>query len=214
MRIKELKKGYEKLTERKARIVAHSIGDGYIGISKHDYNIKYEVSDPELIDSFKKDLIEVYGLKVTDGFNKSGKTDKMLPFVRLRSKLAYEDLQRFASYYSSDWKIKKPILRAKKYIKREFLKALFDDEGSVIPIGKGGLVRLYSINKKGLEQIIFLLKEFKIESFLVSGFGLRRNVYGLTIKDLKLFLKEIGFNLKRKQRKLEKIVYYFLVTTK
>ena len=86
MRIKKLKQGYKKLTKEKVRIIAHLIGDGYIGISKHDYNIKYEVSDEESLNSFKSDLVEVYGLKPTIGTNPSGKTGKPIPFIRLRSK--------------------------------------------------------------------------------------------------------------------------------
>jgi len=204
MKIKEPRLGYQLLTKEKARIIAHLIGDGWIGQSNHDYNMKYEVAEPELLDSFECDLVRVYGLPPTHGTNPSGKTGKLIPFVRLRSKIVYEDLMSYADYYSKNWKIKKQIFKASAEIKIEFLKALFDDEGSVIPQGKSAIVRLYSININGLKQIQFLLGEFSIESKIVPGFGLKRNVYALTIRDIGLFKSKIGFNLQRKKDLLNK----------
>lgn len=48
-----------------------------------------------------------------------------------------------------------------------------------------------------------MLLDFKIESKIDSGFGSKRNVYGLVIKDIDSFRKKIGFNLKRKMDKLD-----------
>lgn len=205
MKIKTLKNGFEKLTIAKARIIAHLIGDGAVYQSNHDYNMKYEVKDLQLLSSFEKDMLSVYGLKLTKGFKNSGITGKPIPFVRLRSKLAYEDLLQYATYNSKDWRIKNWILSSSKNIKREFLKAFFDDEGSIVPQGKKGIIKLYSINKYGLKQVQKILLEFNINSELNSGYGAKRNVYALLIKDLKKFYNEIGFNLERKQKKLDKL---------
>ena len=140
MRIKKLKSGFEKLTKEKARIIAHLIGDGCAFISNHDYNIKYEVSDTELLNSFERDVVKVYGLKLMKGSKPSGKTGKLIPFVRLRSKLVYVDLLKCtSSYFSKDWKIKKVLLNSSNRIKREFLKAFFDDEGSVFKQQNNGM---------------------------------------------------------------------------
>ncbi len=203
MRLKIPKRGFEKLTIEKARIIAHLIGDGSHSISKHDYNIKYEVKDEESLQQFNDDLIKVYGLEPTWRTNPSGITGELIKVVRLRSKLAFEDLLNYSTYYSADWKLKPLILNASLKIKREFLRALFDDEGSVR--GKNCL-SLYSTNMKGLLQIKKILKEFGIEPKLENGFGARRNVYALTIKNFKLFRDKIGFNLKRKQDKLESFI--------
>ena len=202
MKIKNLKNGFEKLTIAKARIIAHSIGDGSVYQSNHDYNIKYEVKDIESLNSFEKDMLSTYGLRLTKGFKNSGITGKPIPFLRLRSKLVYEDLLQYATYNSKDWSIKNVLLNSSKEIKREFLKAFFDDEGSIVPQGKKGIIKLYSINKEGLQQIQKMLLEFDIDSQLGSGYGAKRNVYALLIKDLDKFDKEVGFNLKRKQDKL------------
>tara|TARA_Y100000310_G_C20640448_1_gene793608 strand:+ start:719 stop:1345 length:627 start_codon:yes stop_codon:yes gene_type:complete len=203
MKIKEPKKGYEKITKSKARLVAHLIGDGCVYNHKGDYNIKYEVVDKELLDLFFKDLLEVYGLIPFRGFTPSGKTQKLIPYVRLRSRRAYDDLMRFATYFSSDWKIKNTIMNSPLYIKREFLRAIFDDEGSVIPEGKKAIIRLYSINYKGLKQVEKLLNEFEIMCIMRKGFGEKRNVFALTLKDICKFRKHIGFKLLRKNRRLD-----------
>jgi len=206
MRIKKLKKGFEKLTKAKARIIAHLIGDGCAYISNNDYNLKYDISERELLDSFVSDMTNVYGLKLTIGLKPSGKTGKLLPYARLRSKLAYEDLISYSSYFSKDWKIKGKFLNSPKHIKREFLRAFSDDEGSVCKEGKKGVIKLYSINLDGLNQIQKMLLQFDIQTKLSPGYGLKRNVYALLIRDLKLFKKKIGFNLKRKQERLNELI--------
>ncbi|MEK6942509.1 MAG: LAGLIDADG family homing endonuclease [Nanoarchaeota archaeon] len=207
MKTKILKYGFKKLTKAKSRIIAHLIGDGCVYKSNHDYNIKYEVKDQESLDSFEEDLISVYGLKLTKGFKNSGFTGKPIPFIRLRSKLAYEDLLRYATYNSRDWKINSIIPPSSKTIKKEFLKALFDDEGSVIIKSKNSEVRLYSINLDGLTQIQKILLDFGINTKITPGYGLKRNVYAVIIKDLMAFRKKIGFNLRRKQDKLDTLKF-------
>lgn len=207
MRIKIPKKGYKKLTKEKARIIAHLIGDGTCCKVKHDYNIQYEVKDKESLVQFHEDLISVYGLIPSWGQNPSGITGQMIKRVRLRSKLAFEDLEKYASYYSKNWEIKQPILDSTIEIKKEFLKALFDDEGSIFKVKYSKILRLYSINLDGLKQIQdMLLKEFNIESKITPGYGLKRNVYGLIVKDLKLFKEKVGFNLTRKQERLLQLI--------
>ena len=206
MRTKNLKNGFKKLTIAKARIIAHLIGDGSVYQSNHDYNIKYEVKDLESLNSFEKDMIHVYGLKLTKGFKESGFTGKLIPFVRLRSKLTYEDLINYATYKSKDWKIKSKILQSSKQVRKEFLRAFFDDEGSVTNEGKRSIIKLYSINFKGLKQMQKMLLDFGVSSNIIPGYGAKRNVYAVLIKDLVKFNKEIGFNLKRKQDKLRHLI--------
>ncbi len=203
MRIKHLKNGFRTLTLEKARLIAHLIGDGCVYRCKTNYNIKYEVKDIELLQQFEEDLIAVYGLKPLKGFKASGKTGLPIPFVLLRAKLAFEDLLSYCPYNSRDWCVPSEISGGSKAIKKEFLKALFDDEGTVVHEGRGKIVRLYSINEQGLRSIMTLLLEFGINGKMVPGYGCKRNVWGLVIRNALLFRTEIGFNLERKQRKLE-----------
>ena len=68
-------------------------------------------------------------------------------------------------------------------------------------------VRLYSTNKKGLQDITKLLLEFSIDSEIVGGFGAARNVYAIVIKaSMNRFSKKIGFGLARKQEKLLNLI--------
>ncbi len=165
-----------------------------------------EVKDKESLEQFEEDIIEVYGLKPSHGFHRSGKTGKPIPFVLLLSKRAYEDLLSYCSFNSRTWSVPNKIKRSNKSIKREFLRALFDDEGTVIKHSqKRAEVRFYSINHEGISQIQILLKEFNIESRIKEGYGSKRNVYGLIVLNTELFREKVGFNLKRKQLILEEV---------
>ena len=96
------------------------------------------------------------------------------------------------------------IMDAESGLLREFLRALFDDEGSVKSKYEIGL---YSINKSGLIQIQELLNRFKINSRICPGYGQNRNVYAIIIRDFIQFHNNIGFSLKRKQKKLMKYIH-------
>jgi intein/homing endonuclease len=203
VKIKKLKPGFEALSEEKARVIARLIGDGAHFRTGHDYVIKYEVKDEQSLTQFYNDIVSVYGLEPTRYYHASGKTGKLIPSLRLRSKAAYYDLLRFAAFFSKDWEIKRPVLDADEGIKRQFLKALFDDEGSVKSKRE---VALYSINLNGLLQVREMLGYFGISSKIRGGFGQNRNVHAILIKDIQRFRKEIGFGLERKQKRLQEVI--------
>ncbi len=207
MNIKQIKMNSNLLSLQKARIIARLMADGCVFKTRHNYVMKYEVKDTASLKSFEKDIFDVYGLKMNWGFNPSGKTGQSIPFVKLLSKNVYDDLLKYGNYYSHNWSVPKEIINSSKDIKIEFLRSFYDDEGSVIKSKKSKYVevRLYSINKNGLIQISNLLKEFWINFRIVSGYGLKRNVYAVVVSkknEVKLFAKIINFNLKRKQEKL------------
>ena len=102
MKTKVPKNGYKRLTKEKARIIAHLIGDGGHFKYKSNYIMKYEVKDNESIKRFSEDVIKTYGLDSTYGFNPSGKTGKLIPFVMLRSRMVFDDLLDYATYYSKN----------------------------------------------------------------------------------------------------------------
>jgi len=205
MRIKKLKKGYEFLSLAKVRIIARLKFDGCIFRTKHDYVMKYELIDDDLLESFKQDLIDVYGLKPTRLLHRSGKTGKLIPLYYLRSKLAYEDLMKYGPYFSNNWAVPVSILNSKDGIKKEFLRCFFDDEGSVVISKKQTkcVIKGYSINKIGLIQLFHMLKSLNINGKLYGGFGLKRNVFALIISDLTAFQQQIGFSCERKRLKLQ-----------
>ena len=182
MRIKKLRMGFEKLTKEKARLIGHLIGDGCVYQHKTDYNIKYEVVDRDLLEQFEKDLSFVYGLKPFFGYNPSGKVKKSIPYFRLRSKLVFEDLKKYCEFNSDNWMVPSQIIEANEEVRIEFLKALFDDEASVVPQGKSAIIKLYSINLNGLKQIQELLLKFNLQGKIISGYGSKRNVFALILR--------------------------------
>jgi len=205
MRELKIKEQSSDLQPAKARIIARLIGDGCIYRSK--YTIKYEVQDKESLSSFSHDVKDVYGLDIKYGSNLSGITGRPIPFVRLRSKKVYDDLMQYGPYDSYNWRISNIVFKANKDVKKEFLKALFDDEGTVHPSKK--IVKFYSVNLFGVMQVQSILQEFGIDSKIYAGYGCKRNVYGLVIvgeTNLRKFANEIGFGLERKMIKLSKIV--------
>ena len=206
MKTKIPKRGFDKLTPVKARIIAHLIGDGAHYKYKSNYYLKYEVRDEESLNSFSEDITSVYGLKTSWAWNTSGFTGKPIKFVFLRSKIAFEDMKRYATYFSKDWTIKKEFLDSSLEIKKEFLKALYDDEGSVYKEYKKGILKLYSTNEKGLNQIKRMLLQFGINTIIRKGYGAKRNVFALITYNLKEFYNKIGFNLTRKQDILKSLV--------
>jgi len=215
MTLKKLKENSHELSPAKARIIARCIGDGAVYKNRNNYTIKYEVKDISLLKQFERDILAVYGLKVSWFKNYSGKTGELLNFVNLNSKLAYKDLHKYSSsYFSNKWTLPKQIKKANKTIIIEFLKALFDDEGSVIN-SKNKEIRLYSINRKGLIQINTLLASLSIECKINGTYGSKKNVYAIIIRgeNIRKYALKIGFNSKEKQRKLINLVraqgYFF-----
>ena len=148
----------------------------------------------------------VYGFKTSSSWNPSGFTGELIRSVWIRSKIAFEDMEEYATYFSKDWFIKSWLFNSSLNIKKEFLRSLYDDEGSVLKEHKRGVIRLYSINEKGLKQIQELLLHFGIPTIMRSGYGARRNVFAIVTYDLKQFYKKIGFNLTRKQERLKEIL--------
>ncbi len=206
MRINRLNEGFENLTKEKARLIGHLIGDGCVYKTKTNYYLRYEVTDLDLLEQFENDLSIVYGTPIKKGVHESGKKKgKFIPFAYTRSKLAFNDLKKYCKFSSTKWFVPRQIFETNKEIKREFLRALFDDEGSVIP-PKDLCVRLYSINKTGLQQIQKILEEFEIKSKLREGYGSKRNVYAIVVKEVKQFHNTIGFSCRRKTARIMEFI--------
>ena len=211
MRLNKIKPQSSKLTLAKVRLIARLKGDGSIYVSgrkKTNYFIKYESNNLAELKQFANDLKKVYGLRPKFTTHRSGiNPRKFLKVVYVRSKLAYEDLQKYGPFASREWRVPSCIKEASRRIQAEFLRIFFEDEGTVNVKGKE--VRLYSINKVGLEEIRKMLRNFRIIAKIRGGFGQKRNVYAIIIRgkdNLSLFKKFIGFRSKRKNKKLEKII--------
>jgi intein/homing endonuclease len=117
---------------------------------------------------------------------------------KIGNKRIFYELTKDSSFYSNEWILPK---LTKNQLKN-WLRSYFDCDGWVEP--KNSVIGLESVNKKGLEQILFvLLKSFKINSNIRPRKN--RNIWRLTIcgkDDLEKFYNEINFLHPEKRKKL------------
>ncbi len=155
----------EKMTPALARIHAHVCGDGCIYVSRKsdaygpwakyrkklfrvEYRTKYSNNNLELLKEFKDDIKCVFGL---DG-------DKIYRNeAQVRSTRIYKFLKSMGAGKSREWYIPELILDASKVVKKNWIRAFFDDEAY---FNDGGRIRVKCNNKKGLLQLTQMLQEF------------------------------------------------------
>lgn len=202
--------------EKIASLIGHVFGDGYVGRNKKQF--EYSNNNPQLIKEVKSQIYELFGV---------------LPYTENQNRIGYpviigEILDSFGApiapkIYSENL-ILEWILKSKKY-KIAFLKAFFDDDGSVMLSNnyraKGlNLNVIRHINQKEalynlLEQISFILKELDIYSGKPKisrqyekddGFHIVMYINITYYQSLINFYKIIGLTNGEKFEKLKRIV--------
>jgi len=173
------------MTVEKARIIAHLQGDGSV-TSKM---IKYSNNCLTLVKLFHKDFKMTFGFEAgrirCDGGNwvaQSGARD------------AIEYLQNY-KFSSRKWAVPEEIFDSSKKTQVEYIKSLFDDDGTIIFYDGTWRLRLYSVNKNALMDIRNILNNFNIISFVQGPYGPRKK-YQLEIarkKSVRIFCKKICF---------------------
>lgn len=153
-----------KITSVLARIHAHICGDGhlfrykekdcygYMGCYKpnshrYRYGIEYTNFNSLLIKEFMEDTRLTFGLKPYYLDNR----------VRVKSKDVWNLLKGLGGGKSRDWFVSSKIMKAGKEIKKNWIRAFFDDEAC---FNDGGRIRVRSVNRNGLTQVMKMLKEF------------------------------------------------------
>jgi len=183
---KPIKKQPSKPTLTKIRIISHLFFDG--AVFKHEYHhvIMYVNSSKELISQFIKDFQKIYGLSPSALEELQGKQTKHYK-VRFISKEAYDDLMKYtSSYYSSKLeKIPSFIEKGSKLTKLEFLRAFWEDEGSISTKNRNKV----SADLKSHTFILFLSKFLK-------EIGINHNLVGYFIKDIKYYKIYLRINKK------------------
>lgn len=153
-----------RITPALARIHAHVCGDGnlfrssekdsygYLGRYKFNrrryrYGIGYTNYNQRLIKEFIEDVKLTFNLKPYYRDN----------FVRVKSRDVWILLKELGADKSRDWFVSHKIIKASKVIKKNWIRAFFDDEAC---FNAGGRIRVRSVNRNGLIQVTEMLKEF------------------------------------------------------
>lgn len=187
-----------KITVALARIHAHICGDGnlfsyrekdcygYLGCYKinnyrYRFGLGYTNLNPLLIKEFIEDIKAAFGLKP---YYRNC-------YVRVKSKEAWRLLKRMGAGKSHDWFISSKITIANKEIKKNWVRAFFDDEAC---FNANGRIRVRSVNRKGIAQVRSMLKEF-LPCHITPKNGLYKDgsVYlNINTKDAEKFFSKIG----------------------
>ncbi len=201
-RVKEPLINNEMTRERAYILGVIGPGDGFITDSK--YEIGLSVIDKDFADFFQHCLESTFRLK-TSRFLEAphGWSNNNFHRVSLYSKKVREYLIKTynVSFKEESWRVPNIIKNSSKERMGFYLRGFADSQGSV---GKRSVV-LASSNMEGIKEIKLLIDLFGIRSTLYKtkdGFIIA--IYGR--KSLEIFDKEVGFSIKRKSDKLNKLL--------
>lgn len=148
-----------------ARVHAHLCGDGmlcfYRSTEKDHRNraqIAYFNSDLTLISEFRRDMHDLFNVKMT--LTKYREKHYQLKVQSLR--IAYFLRELSPDYHSRLWSIPDLITTASAKVKLEWIKAFSRDEG-YLPKDRN-CIRIKSVNCKGLLQVQSMLNTLQIKN--------------------------------------------------
>ena len=200
------------MKSKEARIAAHVCSDGWMityleknslqiveGRRYHRARRRYEIgycnTNKKLLQEFAKDVFEIYKIRV----RKRKQTDLVF-----KSKRVYSRIQELGGGNTRGWNISQEIQNSGRSVKSSWLRAFFDDEGTIDKTNF--VVRVKSMNYVGLNQARSLLISLTITS-RITGPNVDGSWY-LTIprKNLINFQEKIGFSHPKKKTLLCKIL--------
>ncbi|MBW2976022.1 hypothetical protein KY347_01095 [Candidatus Woesearchaeota archaeon] len=204
-----------KATPEFARLHAHICADGYLketccrrskkdllkhprkNIFRKDCSIRYVNTEKKLVGQFIKDIKKVFCRKVT----KLRRNE-----YEVTAKWIYDIFKETGALKSNNWFIPSNITKSDKAVKKQWLRAFFDDEAYVTK--KYKRIVLNIVNKEGLNQIQKLLAEFGINSVLNGPYRYKKyHSYHLTVcrDSIKKYFELIGFSHPKKKKVLSEL---------
>ena len=192
-----------EITPEEARIHAHICGDGSLSISRRkrgkaqefEFKIRYTNNDQLLLDEFKQDVKMVYNRVAT----KSGVD------IGFSSKRVLERLKGLGAGNSHSWCIADDIFRGPIEVRKAWLRAFWDDEGTV---RSDGLVAS-SVNYGGLTQVCSMMHSVGVRAHITGPYRDKESLkwHLRTNKvDVASFATNVGFASSRKAGKLTEIL--------
>jgi len=189
------------------------LGDGYLAYGNHNYWLRLDTPDKELINEFIKAINQI-SPKLRPHIQQRQKTrtfpngylcDK--PYFRLsfNSKILYEALRPYKQK-GYLWQIPQFLTTNESLI--GFLQGIWDSEGTInIQSNSGNEISMSSKYKSNLEQVKKLLAKFNVQGRIYHVKTQGR--YDLRIKgywNLLSFQKQINFRIPQKRRKLAEAI--------
>lgn len=195
------------LSKNTARCIAKISGDGCLS-KKY---IRYANTNSILRNEFLRDIKQIFGnITITKGVVNSG-----TPFIHITNKKTLQYFLRYLNDYKSN-KIKIPtiIKQSNLNLQKEYLRAFYDDEGSVVlrvfqktKEWKRN-IRLTSVSKQMILDVSFLLNNnFKIKTNEIIHYTKKnyKKCYYLDItgkENILKFKNVIGFKHPKKIKKI------------
>lgn len=216
MRTKRLPEGAKILSEDLAYILGVVYGDGHVSIKQR--RVILSAIDEDFVLTFKNTL-EKWSKFKARFFTRNL---KKYPYIKNRKiqYVSYIDSKEAAIFLKGF--DKNILLNSKNIIKRAFLRGFFDSEGTVLKLSKNNKINLglacFNTNYNLIILIKHILDSLFIKSNIhyniitsISGTKTNKPYYSLWIYQKESILKYyslIGFNIKRKQQRLENQVKY------
>lgn len=176
-RLKKIKINHKRLTVEKTRILSHCLWDGHVS----KWTVSYGNISESLIEEFKKDMLKVYGVLPDKEYKLTRYARQDIYVINYYSKIICEDLLRYSPSFSTSSPkaiIPDQVLNCTdKKIVKEFLRVLWEDEGS---ISHDGLIRVKIKGKSIRDQLIRLHKRFAIE---LTPYREKGDNYGIYIRN-------------------------------
>tara|TARA_Y100000310_G_scaffold333304_1_gene410591 strand:+ start:2058 stop:3203 length:1146 start_codon:yes stop_codon:yes gene_type:complete len=195
-----------KLTLELTRIISHLFADGCITLDKNGYlTAAYYNQSKVLINQFKEDIEKVFGLD-----DIKVKKNKTTEYVYLPSTISIILLKLCPTFKSKNCRIPPFIKKSDNNLKREFLKAFFDDESFVKFVPPYRHIELSINNLELLREIKKLLEGVGIKSTeilerKIRGFDVQ-SIYIRGAENLFNFKEQVGFSEPSKKKKLDLIL--------
>lgn len=149
------------------------------------YVVGYSNSEPVLIEEFVRDVRHAYGVRCR--VLARGKNIE----ARLRSKRVFMRLRELGAGTSREWAIGEEIMGADEDVRKEWLRAFFDDEARVAP--DEGRIRIKSVNPRGLGLVKRLLASLGIRSRITGPNSDGTWYLTVTRDDAIRYVRRVGF---------------------
>jgi len=185
------------ITEEEAILLGSFISEGYIPENRKGFNNIGKGYATVFENALKRGCGETFR-----GYERALKSEETAVECQIQYKDIVQDvMEKESDEKSLEKEIPYVVLQSSKKIQRAFLRALFEEDGTVYETVRAVNISYSSKSKKLLKQLQVLLLNFGIISKIQQNYRLIISGY----QNVKLFKEEIGF-FGNKQEKLKKLV--------